>query len=83
MARKETLAVEEEHSRRRKREISAVSSTEATDMHLVVPSYTEKYKAEIKEIIAKKRANCRNSKHSSKRFLKQFISKLPFLTVET
>ena len=56
LATKETLAVEEERSRGRNRKISAVPSTEATDMYLVLPSCNEQYKAEIKKIIAKEKS---------------------------
>ena len=48
LAEKEKLAVEG----RSKRKISAVSSTEITDMYLILPSYTEHHQAEINDIIA-------------------------------
>ena len=45
----------EEKTRRRKRKISAVPSTESTNMYVILPSDAELHKAEISEIIAREK----------------------------
>ena len=50
MATEKVIAMEEEGPRKRKMKPSAVSSTEPTDMYLIIPSYAEAFKAEINDI---------------------------------
>ena len=65
LATEETVAVAEKHARRK---ISAVSSTETTSLYLILPSYTEQFQAEIKEIIARVKSKLCNNSYFKKIF---------------
>ena len=47
----------EEEQRSRKRKISALPSMKASKMYLILPSFAEQYKADIKMIIAREKSN--------------------------
>ena len=55
------MATEENMEECRRRKISAVLSAETTDMFLILPSYAELHKAEIKNILAIEKAKLCNT----------------------
>ena len=65
-----------------KKKRSAVPSNEASSIYLILPSYAEKHKAEIKMIIAQEKINYA-AINSTITFSIMWNSMLPFPTVET
>ena len=84
VATKKVMAMEEQGRRKIKinTEPSSEPSTEPSELFLILPSYTDNFKEQINNILAKINKNSA-AIYNSRKLLKMSISELLFQTVET